>query len=441
MVPKKEKIESKCVIPTHLKVDKEIDVKFLEQAVFEYIKLQPNLNTGVKIINDKSFFVPLETITDVFEVLPSEQDVREFCFKLSNTKLRDDFEHFSALKVFYIPQSTTDVYIVPVFAHYCADGTNGMAIVHGILDTYEKLKYNIPINKTAFNPPPSLQDMISSGYGTIDVDKAKQRFIKTQLESLKKCNAVFPFEENEPPSTDHIYYLSTCKDYENFIKICRRENVTVGIALLTAMNYGYAGYLYNNLPESTPDTISISSDLCVNLRDRVDNNVSWSCVNFCVSQILVTTTFKKTDAFWDIARMTKEVLSSYINEQKFYNFDFELIEEIQKTKIVEDIKEKTPGVSFSHCVSNMKRYPSSVSYEDFSIESIHCVGGQFITGRDVMELMIYSTNKFNLSIIHRYGDKNKKRAEEVMKYIAFVIENCAKLRSDFDLIEIIEKSN
>ena len=78
----------------------------------------------------------------------------------------------------------------------------------------------------------------------------------------------------------------------------------------------------------------------------------------------------------------------------------------------------------------ISRFPGSIDYDDFAIESIHCVGGVWITKWDVMELMIYSTNKFNLSIIHHKGEINTKRAEDVFNYIKYIVENISQFDVD-----------
>ena len=54
-----------------------------------------------------------------------------------------------------------------------------------------------------------------------------------------------------------------------------------------------------------------------------------------------------------------------------------------------------------------------------------------------MELMVYSTNKFNLSIIHRDGEKNISRAQYVLKYVQYIVENLENINDEFDLVGCI----
>ena len=55
-----------------------------------------------------------------------------------------------------------------------------------------------------------------------------------------------------------------------------------------------------------------------------------------------------------------------------------------------------------------------------------------------MELMIYSTNKFNLSIVHGEGMKNASRADLVFKYVKYIVENSSQLSPDFNLAHCME---
>ena len=86
--------------------------------------------------------------------------------------------------------------------------------------------------------------------------------------------------------------------------------------------------------------------------------------------------------------------------------------------------------SYCHFIYEF-RYPASADYGEFCIESIHCVGGLWITGWDVMELMIYSTNKFNLSMIYNHGESNAKRAGAVFSCIRHIVESLPNLKDDF----------
>ena len=45
----------------------------------------------------------------------------------------------------------------------------------------------------------------------------------------------------------------------------------------------------------------------------------------------------------------------------------------------------------------------------------------------VMEFFVYSTKKLNLTMVHRDGVLNVSRAEEIMKYIQYFVENVSKL--------------
>lgn len=354
--PELSKPPVNILVPTQLNVRNEIDVKLLETAVIKYIKTQPNLKSGVKFIDGKLCFVPLDSITDVLETLPPTQNVEEVCFKYSNQHFRVDYQHFSPLKLFYIRKSSTRVDLIVCFAHHSGDATNGMRMVHAILDTYSKLKKNIHGNLKFYEPAPCHKDMISLAFGSVDRNQAEKGFLKNQLENLEKCNAIFPIEEGIPQLEDSLCCTSTREAYQTFVTKCKSEKTTVGVALTTAMNYGFAGYLFNNYPNTTPENISICYCLNINLRGRVPNGVSADCVHDCASENLYNTTFSIKTPFWDICRQTKKLFDTNINDLKYCYFDFLYSDSITESAIAKEVRKQNQGLLYSHDVANMGRY-------------------------------------------------------------------------------------
>ena len=86
-------------------------------------------------------------------------------------------------------------------------------------------------------------------------------------------------------------------------------------------------------------------------------------------------------------------------------------------------------------------YPGPLDYDDFTIESVHVAGGRFLTDHDILELMVCSTDKLNLALLHRSGEQNTKRADEIFKLVIYIIENVEKLGKDFCLEDLLSQKH
>ncbi|XP_057289803.1 uncharacterized protein LOC130612497 [Hydractinia symbiolongicarpus] len=419
------------VVPTLLSTKSPINTDLLKKAVYHFITVQPNLSAGIKEIDGIWKFVPLKLIDNFFEVLPDTCEWKDVCLKYSNGFLREpsECEFYPPLKVFFIKQSIASAYFIPVYLHYAADGINGMYMVHDILKNYTKLCKGEKLDATSFPPPPSVDDMALSGLTDSD-DELREKFELHQRVACKSLNFSFPFEEIS--GAEALYYTSTANEYENFLSACRHYQVTVGAALTASLFFGFGGYMFQTKPDC-PEELKIGINIPINLRDRVPNNIASNCCNLTVTHFLLVRPITKLTKFWELARQIREVLLEKMNEQhKFYLFDFGCNEGVCSSEERKDAKEKH-GVPFHSYVSNMKRFPGPVDFGEFSVESIHCAGGTWLTGRDVMDFLIYSTNKFNLSIVHRKGVKNKKRAEHVFEYVKQIVESASKWKQDKSL--------
>ena len=60
------------VVPTRLITKTFIDTDRLDQAVYKFIKSQPNLSAVLRKDGERLFFSPLEEIKDYFEVLSKD---------------------------------------------------------------------------------------------------------------------------------------------------------------------------------------------------------------------------------------------------------------------------------------------------------------------------------------------------------------------------------
>ena len=86
-------------------------------------------------------------------------------------------------------------------------------------------------------------------------------------------------------------------------------------------------------------------------------------------------------------------------------------------------------------------YPGPLDYDEFTIESVHVAGGRFLTDHDILELLVCSTDKLNLALLHRSGEQNKKRADDIFKLVIYIIENVEKLGTDFCLEGLLSQKH
>ena len=337
-------------VPTKLYIKKEINVSLLEKSVNHFIHLQPNLKSGIKKINECYHFVPLEKIEDVFEVLPEDTHWKNICLKYARTLLRENFEKFSPLKVFFIPPRNMVAYLIPVFAHYCGDGINGMPIVNNILEIYDQMKKGI-VHVKEFLPPPSVYDMAASALGE-NKEIYKRRFIENQIQQKQKCTVSVPFDDGVP----FFYCYTSSEDtYKRFIKACKIHSVTVGTALMAAMTYGISALIFHTSNKKIEE-MSISLDIPINVRGRVPLDIPIDCVNFSVTQNLISPTVSKEKKYWTLAQeIRNQVHENMSDKNLFHLFDFTLIDEIKNSEIFQKRKRELGGLSMIGSVSNMKR--------------------------------------------------------------------------------------
>ena len=337
------------LVPTKIQVKKAIDKEILEEAVKIFIKSQPNLNSGIKTVNNELHFVPLTELRDVFDVLPTSTNWKSICFKYSNELLRSDFENYSPLKVFFIPPADSVAYLIVAFLHYCGDGTNGMTIANCILQIYRELRTTGSVTLKEHLPPPSATEMAKSTYDE-NYEECKKLFINNQLEQIRKCDVIFPYENEE--SNETIYYSSTKYQLIKFVECCKINNCTIGSALMAAMSFSFSGYIFDNGNKELT-SLAIRINIPYNLRGRVSLDIPADCVNLAVTDHLLSPTVTKSKCFWELSKEIREEMLANM-ENKFHLFEVlgtqEVIESVVSLKRIKE------NGGIRNAVSNMKWY-------------------------------------------------------------------------------------
>ena len=337
------------LVPTKIQVKKAIDKKILEEAVKIFIKSQPNLNSGIKTVNNELHFVPLTELRDVFDVLPTSTNWKSICFKYSNELLRSDFENYSPLKVFFIPPADSVAYLIVAFLHYCGDGTNGMTIANCVLQIYRELRTTGSVTLKEHLPPPSATEMAKSTYDE-NYEECKKLFINNQLEQIRKCDVIFPYENEE--SNETIYYSSTKYQLIKFVECCKINNCTIGSALMAAMSFSFSGYIFDNGNKELT-SLAIRINIPYNLRGRVSLDIPADCVNLAVTDHLLSPTVTKSKCFWELSKEIREEMLANM-ENKFHLFEVlgtqEVIESVVSLKRIKE------NGGIRNAVSNMKWY-------------------------------------------------------------------------------------
>ena len=312
------------LVPTKIQVKKAIDKKILEEAVKIFIKSQPNLNSGIKTVNNELHFVPLTELRDVFDVLPTSTNWKSICFKYSNELLRSDFENYSPLKVFFIPPADSVAYLIVAFLHYCGDGTNGMTIANCVLQIYRELRTTGSVTLKEHLPPPSATEMAKSTYDE-NYEECKKLFINNQLEQIRKCDVIFPYENEE--SNETIYYSSTKYQLIKFVECCKINNCTIGSALMAAMSFSFSGYIFDNGNKELT-SLAIRINIPYNLRGRVSLDIPADCVNLAVTDHLLSPTVTKSKCFWELSKEQIQKKPCRMHYKKFKKI-FKLIRQIK----------------------------------------------------------------------------------------------------------------
>ena len=335
--------------PTKLQVKKIIDEKRLEEAVKIFIKSQPNLNSGIKKVNNELYFLPLTELRDIFDVLPPNTNWKSICFKYSNELLRSDFENYSPLKVFFIPPAESVAYFIVAFLHYCGDGTNGMTITNSVFQIYRELRATGSVNLKEHLPPPSVTEMAKSACDE-SYEKSRKLFINNQLEQIRKCDVIFPYENEE--SNEIIYYSSTKCQLAKFVEYCKINNCTIGSALIAAMSFSFSGYIFENVNKELT-SVAIRTNIPYNLRGRVSLDIPEDCVNLAVTQNIISPTVTKSKSFWKLSMEIREEMLANM-ENKFHLFEVSETKEVMELVVsLKKIKENG-GIRHLTAVSNMK---------------------------------------------------------------------------------------
>jgi len=465
------------VVPTKLHLNLHIDTGILSKAVKKFIYMQPNMRSGIKRTNkNKAKFVALEHLKDIFEILPIDTNWLDICNKYSNCLLREDIEKNPPIKVFFIPlsglshlspssdayktTSTPDcfigqAYLIVVYCHYSGDGTNGMTIVDDILNIYESMKYDTE-HYSEKPLPPSADDMAMSYFRNgsitknggkmqstdkiesgVDYETCKGSFIDSYMKMYESFNYFLKYDKEaiKGCKTTAQYYTSSTDTYHTFIDLCKTMKVTVGSVFIAAAYFGVSAYAFQDINENKE--LFIGCNLPINLRGRVPLTIPNNCVNASICQNLLGIGITKETTFLEFMKKVSVHLNE-IMDQKFCYFDYGVMKELLETEVKQNIVKKH-GVDHQFTVSNMRKYPRSTDYRDFKVDSIHLAGGLWLPTWDHLELMIYSTDKFNLSLVHRDGTTNTKVAKYIFDRIIFLTENLQKTTSeDFTLQNLID---
>ena len=337
------------LVPTKIKVKKKIDEKLLEEAVRIFIKSQPNLNSGIKKVNNELHFLPLTELRDIFDVLPTNTNWKSICIKYSNELLRSDFENYSPLKVFFIPPAESVAYFIVTFLHYCGDGTNGLTITNSVLQIYRELQATGSVTLKEHLPPPSVTEMAKSACDE-NYEECRKLFINNQLEQIRKCNVIFQYENEE--TNEIIYYSSTKYQLMKFVEYCKINNCTVGSALTAATSFSFSGYIFDNVNKELT-SLAIRINIPYNLRGRVSLDIPEDCVNLAVTDHIISPTVTKSKCFWELSKEIREEMLANM-ESKFHLFEVLGTQEIMESVVsLKKIKENG-GIRNLAAVSNMK---------------------------------------------------------------------------------------
>ena len=253
--------------------------------------------------------------------------------------------------MFFIPPSESVAYLIVAFLHYCGDGTNGMTIANCVLKIYRELRTTGSVTLKEHLSPPSATEMAKSAYDE-NYEECKKLFINNQLEQIRKCDVIFPHENEE--SNEIIYYSSTKYRLIKFVECFKINNCTIESALMAAMSFSFSGYIFDNGNKELT-SLAIRINISYNLRGRVSLDIPADCVNLAVTDHLVSPTVTKFKCFWELSKeIRKEMLANM--ENKFHLFEVLGTQEVMESVVSMRRIKENGRIRNVTAVSNMKWY-------------------------------------------------------------------------------------
>ncbi|XP_066928551.1 uncharacterized protein [Clytia hemisphaerica] len=418
------------VCPTLLKTRCQIDTHLLDQAVYKVIKSQPNINAVLRFEGEDIYFKPLKEIEQYFEVLPKDATWKDVCIEYNNKHLRPDFETYPPFKLVLIQPCNEEAVVIAVASHYCMDGTGITAMTSLILETYSELQKDANYEPMKYPAPKSFEDYRLEFFGSEEKFREQQKSFKEfHLNVMDSANCYFEFEEND--RVVFTPYSSTEIEFENFKKECKAKGITVGAALCGVQACAMAACMFKN-QKDVPDVVNLLIEIPINLRGRITKEVSWKCANYMPSNPYITVKVGRGSTFWETARQVKDTFNHILSDKSMiYLFDLftkdDLFDQPEEKERLNVTKKKIGGLERHTCFSNMLKFPAPLEHKDFTVEASYCCGGQWLLPAiSLMVFFVYSTKKLNFTMVHRDGVLNVGRAEKVMKYVQYFVENVTK---------------
>ena len=346
------------VLPARLNTKVFLDTTCLDQAVYKFIKSQPNLSAVLRKDGERLFFSPLEEIKNYFEVLSKDNDWQNICIEYSNKHLRDDFKTFPPFKVLFLQPSNDEAYLIVASSHYAMDGTNGISAISDILEIYSKLRKNPNYEPKPHLPAPSVDQMRNLMYKSSELASMKENFKNYTLNIFDSINCTVPIENESTAKVLFLPYTSSESTYIELRDICRKRGLTLGVMLCAVKYFAFAAAMFSRQKE-LPEELYLAGVIPINLRGRLLSieNLPWENCNFSVADPFIGVCLSKSTLFWDLAESVKQEFECLLDEKnKFYMFDMygfdKMLTEDEKN-IVAKARKKI-GVKRHFCFSNMK---------------------------------------------------------------------------------------
>ena len=344
------------VIPARLNTKVFLDTIRLDQAVYKFIKSQPNLSAVLRKDGERLFFSPLEEIKNYFEVLSKDNDWQNICIEYSNKHLRDDFETFPPFKVLFLQPSVDVAYLIVASSHYAMDGTNGISAISDILEIYSKLRENPKHEPKAHLPAPSVDQMRNLIFKPYELASIERETKDYTLNIFDSINCTVPIENESTAKVLFLPYTSSESTYSELRDICCKRDLTLGVVLCAVKYFAFAAAMFSRQKE-LPEELYLAALIPVNMRGRLlpIDTLPWRNCNYCVTDPYIGIRLKKATLFWDLVKsVKKEFTCLFDNKSKLFLFDIYRFEK----SLTEDEKKihakGLKGLKRHFCFSNMK---------------------------------------------------------------------------------------
>ena len=209
-------------------------------------------------------------------------------------------------------------YLITTIHHSIADGLSSTSLQSDILKYYEMISSVNSINVNSMPALSSLEELLPKWMkGSKGVNKGKGFLLKMKLQMLwhkpeqLESEKTVPLESRSCGMTHRFLEKELTK---KLIERCKQENTTVQGALCAVMLLTIA----NKIRSGKPRSINVSCRSYVDLRRRLEPNISYKNLGILASFLTTFHNVKPQMSLWDLSREVSKKLHVGVKNKDFF---------------------------------------------------------------------------------------------------------------------------